>query len=159
MAPLIGWPHATRFALSDLGPSPAPFCRLVSLDDHGLAFVAARPGWLFPDYVVAVPGPDVERLGLRGPEDVEVLALVSRRAGLSPTVNLLGPIVVNRHDGRCAQLVLSDSGYGPAVPADAGSSRPHVPGGTVADSAARSSGDQSAAETLASRTSSQTSLR
>jgi flagellar assembly factor FliW len=150
--PLIGWPQAARFSVNELGPGLAPFARMVCLDQPGLEFVVVLPGCLFADYVVEIPEADVGLLGLGGLDDVCVLALVSRRLGQAPTVNLLGPIVANRHDGRCVQLVLADSGYGSAVPADALSSRPHPPEGTAADSAARSSSDHAAAATLASRT-------
>lgn len=167
VSPLIGWPGAARFAVHELGspaapepdPPPEPFCRLVSLDQPGLEFVAARPGQLYRDYVVTVPGAEAARLGLRRAEDVVVLALVSRRVAGPPTVNLLGPLVANRHDGRCLQLVLADSGYGPAVPADAGSSVPGPSGSGSVASAASSAADQPAADTFASRTADHSSLR
>ncbi len=120
--PMIGFPKSSRFALRSLGDAYEPFESLTSLDEEGVGFIVVPPGALFDDYVVEIPEDDVARLGLRSSEDVEVLALVTRRAGTSPTVNLMGPIVVNRRTDQAAQLVLQDSPYGVSVPVDARSS-------------------------------------
>lgn len=121
--PLIGFPGSHVYRLRGLGEGYAPFAALASADEEGLSFIVVPPGLLFDDYVVEIPEPDVAALGLERAEDVEILALVTRRAGAAPTVNLMGPIVVNSSTGHAAQLVLADGGYGVAVPVDAGSAR------------------------------------
>lgn len=122
--PMIGWPESTRFALRPLGPDFEPYVALSSLDQPGLDFVVVPPGALFGDYVIEIPSDDVETLGLAGPEETTVLVLVTPRGQPVPTVNLLGPLVVNRRTGRGLQVVLDGAGYGSAVPVDAGTARP-----------------------------------
>lgn len=121
--PLLGFPASRRFHLCSLGEPVAPFLAFTSLDEPSLEFVVVAPGLLFEDYVVEIPDEDVRLLGLLDSADAEVLALVTRRRGAVPTVNLLGPLVVNRRCDIASQVVLQDSGYGVAVPVDAVSAR------------------------------------
>ncbi|HVC24886.1 MAG TPA: flagellar assembly protein FliW [Acidimicrobiales bacterium] len=121
--PLIGFAGSRAYCVRGLGDAYAPFAALSSLDEDGLSFIVVPPGALFADYVVEIPDADVSALGLSSADDVEILALVTRSSGATPTVNLMGPIVVNRRTGRAAQVVLADGGYGVAVPVDAGSAR------------------------------------
>lgn len=121
--PMIGWPQSTHFAVRGLGPGYEPYATLCSLDQPGLDFVVVPPGVLFEDYVIEIPADDVETLGLTGPEETAVLVLVTLRDRPVPTVNLMGPLVVNRRTMRGLQVVLDASGYGSAVPVDAGTAR------------------------------------
>ncbi len=116
--PVIGFPLSTTYSLHSLGEAYAPFAALTSLDEEGLTFVVVAPGLLFADYVLEVPEPDVALLGLGSAEDADVLGLVTRRKGLSPTVNLLGPVVADRRTGSALQVVLQDSAYRVDVPVD-----------------------------------------
>lgn len=122
-SPMIGFPRSSRFALRPLGDAYRPFESLTSLDEESVGFIVVPPGALFDDYVIEIPEEEVARLGLTSSADAEVLVLVTRRVGAPPTVNLMGPIVVNRRTGRAEQLVLQDSGYGVAVAVDATSAR------------------------------------
>ncbi len=122
-SPLIGFPRSRRFALRGLGDGFEPFATLSSLDEDGLGFIVVAPGELFDDYVVEVPYVDATALGLSGSGDVEVLTLVTRRRGATPTVNLLGPVIVNRRTDRASQVVLEEGTYAVAVPVDALSAR------------------------------------
>ncbi len=122
--PMIGWPLSTRFAVHGLGPGYEPYAALSSIDQPGLDFVVVPPGVLFDDYVIEIPADDVETLGLGGPEETAVLVLVTGRGRPVPTANLMGPLVVNRRTMRGLQVVLDGSGYGSAIPVDAGTARP-----------------------------------
>ncbi len=117
--PIIGFPASHLYELRGLGEEYAPFLALSSVEEAGLTFIAVAPGLLFPDYVLEIPAPDVALLGLSSGIDAEVLALVTRHRGSTPTVNLLGPIVADRVTGRALQVVLQESPYGVAVPVDA----------------------------------------
>lgn len=121
--PLLGFPRSRSFELRSLGERYAPFMALGSVEEPGLAFIVVAPGLLFSDYVVEIGEADVELLDLHGAQDVEVLALVSRHAGAAPTVNLMGPLVVNRRLDIASQVVLQDGIYGAAVPVDATTAR------------------------------------
>lgn len=128
--PLIGWPASRHFELRPLGPALEPYAALCSLDQPGLDFVVVAPGALFPDYVIELPEPDVDSLHLQTPDDASVLVLVTRRDRPVPTVNLMGPLVVNRRTREALQVVLESAGYGSAVPVNAGTARPD---GTASD--------------------------
>ncbi|MCU1492395.1 MAG: FliW protein [Acidimicrobiaceae bacterium] len=121
--PLIGFPGTRRYMLRSLGDAYAPFATLSSLDEEGLGFIVVAPGALYRDYVVEIPEPEAAALGLTGSGDVEIFTLVTRHGGAAPTVNLMGPIVVNRRSDRASQVVLQDALYGVAVAVDAPSAR------------------------------------
>ena len=121
--PLLGFPASRTFALASLGDAYAPFQRFRSLDEPGLEFIVVAPGALFPDYVFTIDDDDVELLGLRGQEDVEVLVLVTVLKGADPTVNLMGPLVLNRRAEIASQVVLQDGRYAAAVPVNAPTAR------------------------------------
>jgi len=62
-------------------------------------------GSALPTYQPELDDEQVAALGLTAPEDAEVYVVVNPADG-APTLNLLAPIVVNRHSRRGAQLVL-----------------------------------------------------
>ena len=68
------------------------------------------PPWVFyPDYEFDLDDAAAERLGLAVADDAIVLAVVTLRdRPEDATLNLLGPIVVNRHTHEAAQIVLPD---------------------------------------------------
>ena len=117
--PFLGFPGSRLFRLRGLGERYEPFMSLSSLDEPSLGFIVVAPGALFSDYVVEIADADVALLGLEGSDDVEMLVLVSRHPGATPTVNLIGPLVVNRRTEVGTQIVLQDSPYAVAVPVDA----------------------------------------
>jgi len=121
--PIIGFSGSRRFALRSLDESYRPFSLMSSLDEDGLGFIVVSPGLLFTDYVIEIPDVDVASLQLESSDDVEVFTIVTTRAGQTPTVNLMGPIIVNRRVGIAGQIVLQDGAYSVAVPVDAPSAR------------------------------------
>lgn len=121
--PIIGFVDDDRYILRGMPPRYAPYLLLDAVRDGGPQFVVVPPGLLFADYVIEIPEADAELLGLESAFDVEVLTLVTSHAGQVPTVNLLGPIVINWTTGTAAQVVLADSPFGVAVPVTAKSAR------------------------------------
>jgi flagellar assembly factor FliW len=116
-AGLPGFPEAHRFVLEGLGDELEPFCRMRCLDQRDLTFTVMPPGLLFADYAVTIDEESVERLGITDPEDATILAIVTLAVPPEPPkVNLLGPLVVNRHSLAAAQVVQHGSAHGVAVP-------------------------------------------
>ncbi|HZU80318.1 MAG TPA: flagellar assembly protein FliW [Acidimicrobiales bacterium] len=114
---LPGFPSFHRFVVRALAADMEPFARLQSLDQQDMGFVVVPPGALFPNYTVTVDDEYVEVLGIESPEDVVVLTIVTLAPPpYAPTVNLLGPIVVNRRTWAAAQVVQHGTDYGVAVP-------------------------------------------
>ena len=114
---ILGFPKDKRYALLPHKEN-SPFFWLQSLDSPELAFVVINPALVLSDYSFEVAD-DIEReLGLKFPEDAEVLVIVTiRRSGdnnskqVEMTANLLGPIVINVERRLACQVVLDPNKY------------------------------------------------
>jgi flagellar assembly factor FliW len=109
-----GFPASRQFRLERLAPELQPFCLMRSVEELGISFVLVAPGVLFPDYAIEIDEQHVASLGLESAADALVLSIVT--LGDPPTVNLLGPLVVNVHTLAAAQVVQHQSNYRAAVP-------------------------------------------
>jgi flagellar assembly factor FliW len=90
---------------------------LTSSDEPDIGFVVVPPWVFYPDYEFELDSGMAERLGLTASEDAVVFAVVTLRdKPEDSTVNLLGPIVVNRFTHEAAQVVLPSAGYSVRAP-------------------------------------------
>lgn len=73
-------------------------------------FVVLEPGGIVPEYELEIFDHDAEVLDLSDPTEAMVLNIVTLRpdAPLEATVNLIGPIVVNRRTRIGRQLVIAN---------------------------------------------------
>ena len=104
-AGLPGFPYSHRFRVE---PTPAgnSFLLLTCLEDPDVCFVVVAPWVFYPEYDFELDAPTSARLGLSTVEDAVVLAVVTLRdRPADSTLNLLGPIVVNRFTRHAAQVV------------------------------------------------------
>ncbi|HWS44512.1 MAG TPA: flagellar assembly protein FliW [Acidimicrobiia bacterium] len=116
-AGLPGFPNAHRFELSPWGPAGSPFMLLASSDDPDVGFVVVPPWVFYPEYEFELDTASAERLALARPDDAVVFAVVTLRdKAEESTLNLLGPIVVNRFTHEAAQVVLPSAGYSVRAP-------------------------------------------
>src|SRR5580704_7110686 len=95
---LIGLAGYTRGELLAL-PEHPPFLLLKLSGPAGaVSFVVVEPGGLVPDYEIELFDSDAASIDLSDPADAVVLNVVTLRpqAPLEATLNLTGPIVVNR---------------------------------------------------------------
>jgi flagellar assembly factor FliW len=106
---LPGFTDAHRFVLVDLVEDGA-FQLLRSLDHEGLELVVGQPWLFFPDYAPEIADDDQTQLSLETAEDALIFCAVTLPEGDDsvPTMNLLGPFVVNRHTLAGRQVVLKD---------------------------------------------------
>ena len=124
---LPGFPGSRQFRLEALAPELEPFCRMRSVGAPDLCFTLVPPGMLVPDYSVEIDEDHVASLGLQSADDAVVLAIVTLPPPPQPpTVNLLGPIVVNRTTGVAAQVVQHRSNHPVAFPCLPAASSPEV---------------------------------
>jgi flagellar assembly factor FliW len=108
---LPGFPGAQRFSIVSQ-PGLEPFLTLESVEEGGPSFVVVPPVAVVEDYAVPVDDDVAGALGILDPDDAFILAIVAVAGeGGTHTVNLLGPIVVNRHSGQARQVVLVDSDW------------------------------------------------
>jgi flagellar assembly factor FliW len=92
---LLGFEHFRAYVLL-ANPAEEPFLWLQVLDDPRLAFLVVSPHSLLPQYRPDLSDEDVRSLALERPEDATVLSIVTIRGSHEATMNLKGPIIVNR---------------------------------------------------------------
>lgn len=105
---LLGFESIREYTLS-FHPDEAPFGWLEAADGSGLAFVVVDPFLVVPEYRPDIPPPDVALLGLNGPEDALLLNIVTIHGPRKATVNLKGPVVINRHTWVGKQVVIGNA--------------------------------------------------
>ncbi len=92
---LLGFEQIKNYVLL-ADPEAEPFLWLQVVDDPGLAFLVVSPFLVKPDYRPDISQQDVEFLGVSSPDDVLMFNIVTVRPNGVSTVNLKGPIVMNR---------------------------------------------------------------
>ena len=105
---LPGFEPLKEYALvSDAGQ--APFSWLQVVNDPSLAFIVISPFEVLPNYQPDLPKEDVDFLEISSPKDAVLFSIVTLRGKGRATVNLKGPIVVNRHTARGKQVILANA--------------------------------------------------
>jgi flagellar assembly factor FliW len=92
---LLGFEHVKEYVLL-ANPEEAPFMWFQMLNDAKRAFLVAPAFEVAPDYQPDINEDEVEFLGLADPADAFLLNIVTLRGNGQATVNLKGPIVINR---------------------------------------------------------------
>ncbi|HLH52265.1 MAG TPA: flagellar assembly protein FliW [Verrucomicrobiae bacterium] len=105
---ILGFEQLTDYLLV-ANPGEEPFLWLQVKDEAALAFVVVNPFIVAPDYHPDLPQADVDFLGISDPEDVALFNIVTLHAGGRATVNLKGPIAINRHTMVGKQVVLANA--------------------------------------------------
>ncbi len=105
---LLGFEQVKRYTLSSI-PGEEPFMWFRDQNDPALAFLVVSPFEVLPSYQPDLPAEDVRFLGLEGPEDALLLNIVTLRSRGRSTVNLKGPIVINRFSLIGKQVVLANA--------------------------------------------------
>lgn len=93
---LLGFETVKEYVLL-AKPEEAPFLWLQVLGKPSTAFLVVPPAAVVPDYRPDLSEEDVAFLGLKQPEDALLLNIVTLRGPKEATVNLKGPVVINRH--------------------------------------------------------------
>lgn len=106
---LIGFPTHNEFELLyQEDQLPFRWLRLFGPDE--MHFVVIEPGGIISDYEPALFDEDAAFLGIQDPTDALVLNIVTvtHSVPVTATVNLIGPIIINRRTGLSKQVVLSN---------------------------------------------------
>jgi len=105
---LLGFEQFKEYVLlSNL--DEAPFRWLRVQDNSALAFVVIDPFLVLPDYSPDIPKPDVEFLKLKAPSDAMLLGIVTIHEAGRATMNLKGPVVINRHTLVGRQVIIANA--------------------------------------------------
>jgi flagellar assembly factor FliW len=104
---LLGF-EQTKDYLLIINPAEAPFRWLQVKDNPALAFVVVDPFIVMPEYRPDIPQTDAELLGLASPSEAALFNIVTLH-GSRATLNLKGPIVINRNTGVGKQVVIANA--------------------------------------------------
>lgn len=91
-------------------PAEMPFAWLRVAESTSLAFVVINPFLVMPNYAPDIPDTDAEFLGLKDPTDALLFSIVTLRGSNHATLNLKGPIVINRRTHTGKQVILANAG-------------------------------------------------
>ena len=106
---LFGFPEVNSMEIL-FAKEELPFMWIREKDKDGLAFVVVEPNGIIPNYMVEISDADVGSLGITGMDDTMILNIVT----LNPehpeklSVNLVGPIVINRRTRVGKQCIISN---------------------------------------------------
>jgi flagellar assembly factor FliW len=104
---LIGLPKLTSFSLGPV-PNSWPFLSMKWLGEERMNFVVIDSIGLIPDYEVELGDEDAEALQLDSAKDALVLNIVTVHSTRPHyvTVNLVGPVIVNRRTSIGKQVII-----------------------------------------------------
>lgn len=107
---LIGLAHLRRFELTFI-EGGLPFVAMKSLGEEELHFLAIDPRGVIAGYEIEISDADVETLGLENQGDALVFNIATMHSGQPQyvTVNLIGPVVVNRRTLIGKQVIIANS--------------------------------------------------
>ena len=105
---LLGFEHVKQYILL-ANPAEEPFLWFQMLDDAKRAFLVAPPSRIVPDYQPDISDDEVDFLELADPSDAFLLNIVTLRGNGQATVNLKGPIVINRRTLIGKQVILNNA--------------------------------------------------
>jgi flagellar assembly factor FliW len=92
---LLGFERVKNYMLLS-SQQEEPFMWLQMVDNAPQAFLVVSPFLVMPEYRPDISTEDTEFLGLGSPSDAFVVNIVTLRDKGQATVNLKGPIVINR---------------------------------------------------------------
>ncbi len=105
---LLGFEQLKDYLLVT-NPEEEPFGWLQVKNEAALAFVVINPFLVEPNYSPDLPQTDVDFLGIEDPNDAVLFNIVTLHKGGRATVNLKGPIVLNRHTLTGKQVVVANA--------------------------------------------------
>lgn len=105
---LLGFEKYTKFALID--SEYEPFIWLQSTEESNLAFLMIDPFLICSDYEADIDDSALRNIGVDSAEDIIIMTLVTiPKDGTAITANFLGPVVINKKNRKCLQVILNDS--------------------------------------------------
>ena len=104
---IMGFEQFHKYAL--INSEYEPFIWLQSLEEKNLAFLLIDPFIICGEYEADIDDENLRKIQVQNPEDIVVMTIVTIPANGSPiTANFLGPVVINRKNNKCIQVVLND---------------------------------------------------
>ena len=113
---LLGFEHLTEYLLINFEET-LPFEWLVSVKEPMIAFPLIDPSLVEQNYTIELNKESVDAKLLRHPESNLVYSIVNF-SDRKPTLNLRGPVIINKKEKFGMQLVLNDEKYAFRQPFD-----------------------------------------
>jgi flagellar assembly factor FliW len=104
---LLGFEKIKRYLLTQAADGPFYWFR--AENEPSLSFLVISPFAVLPEYAPDIPNEDVRSLGIECQDDVLLLNIVTLRPNGVSTVNLKGPIVINRFSRLGKQVIIGNS--------------------------------------------------
>lgn len=101
---LLGFEEVKQYTLL-ADPKESPFVWLQMLGAPKASFLVVDPFVLFPDYQPDITDDDIQFLGLDAPQHAAVFNIVTLRSDGSASINLKGPIIINRQTLQGKQVI------------------------------------------------------
>jgi flagellar assembly factor FliW len=105
---LLGFEPVKNYALL-ADPAEKPFAWLKAVGGKTLSFVVIDPFVVLPDYKPEIPESDVNFLGIKQAADALLLGIVTIHGPNRATMNLKGPVVINRHSHVGKQVIIANA--------------------------------------------------
>ncbi|MBR5645756.1 MAG: flagellar assembly protein FliW [Treponema sp.] len=105
---LFGFEEYTKFALVD--SEYEPFLWLQSTEEKNLAFLIVDPFLICHDYETDIDDELLSKIDIKKPEDIIIMTIVTVPQDGSPiTANFMGPLVINKENKKCMQVIINDN--------------------------------------------------
>ncbi len=105
---LLGFEQIKDYSLL-ADPAEKPFAWLRVAHDTSLAFVVIDPFVVNPDYKPEIPPADVEFLEIKEANEALMLGIVTIHGQNRATMNLKGPVVINRRTHTGKQVIIANA--------------------------------------------------
>lgn len=105
---LFGFEEYKKYTL--INSEYEPFLWLQSVENANLAFLIIDPFIICSDYETDIDDDVLQKIGIEKPEDIIVMTIVTvPQDGSSITANFQGPLIINKNNKKCMQVILSDN--------------------------------------------------
>ena len=109
---LLGFSDIHSFYLIDYPDPNTPFYLLQSDENIEIAFVLMDPTLILPDYQLSISDKDLRILEVENSSDVLYFSIVTIYDNpQDSTVNLLGPVVINKKNHKAKQIISQNDDY------------------------------------------------
>lgn len=111
---LFGFEDFTEFKLVD--SEFEPFLWLQSTENEKLAFLIVDPFLISSDYETDIDDETLAKIGIKSPEEIIIMTIVTvpKNGGII-TANFQGPLVINKTNHFCMQVILNDNRWSTKV--------------------------------------------
>lgn len=107
---IVGFPEFTQAEIV-YQADQLPFMWLKGTGQNGLSFIVVEPQGLVPDYEIEITDSDIQALNLKSVSEAMILNIATLQKGppQGVTLNLIGPIIINRRTLQARQVIIGNS--------------------------------------------------